>query len=635
MPSPIVIVDNQTTETEVTVPAATLFTVALVDPAGVDFWELVCTTTDPDNDALEIQSNVIVDQVSKTADVLSPQAGSALIFRSTVNFGLDINDAPDPRLTVEFEVHVPTAAGALTFATNETTQANTALGWTNKLHRIALLAGTSDGYGSASVGSAGQIQASDGGGQFTAPANVRAGSGFVSVGSNPASLGSIRLTNTGSIVVRNSDNTANLKVVDTNSSNEVSFGGGTKATLSASGAVLIRSASLSIQSADGSTTRVVVASDLISSSLSLALTADPSMDGLIRTPASNDASNVVIAAINSDDDAVGLLRFGEDTIEFGDVTCEAIVNGSVTSLQVAGHAQVLVDGTTVALSKPVVIANTTAPSTPSSAVALYSESGVLKYKDPSGTVHDLSSAAAFAAGGDLSGSSTSQAVIGLTGSSGTLAIASTGAIVQWASTSAAPSLNQATVATNSATGQALKVQAQNASGTTSTGGGLTLTSGSGTSAAGVTKLQTGGTDRISISGSALTLGTVDTFESTALYFTKQTSIRSQSVSGSSSTSLFTWTIQDEAVTRITVEGCAVKSDGTVGATFLSTHSFRRHSGTVTAIGTVTNTPKTEASSAAWTQTITNSGSTGQVNVTGDSGSTRWGITVSISVEKTT
>lgn len=67
------------------------------------------------------------------------------------------------------------------------------------------------------------------------------------------------------------------------------------------------------------------------------------------------------------------------------------------------------------------------------------------------------------------------------------------ATVQFATAVSSPKLSQADNTTNSATGQALTIQAQNATGTTSTGGMLDLRSGTGTSAPGVVTLRVGTT----------------------------------------------------------------------------------------------------------------------------------------------
>ena len=64
-------------------------------------------------------------------------------------------------------------------------------------------------------------------------------------------------------------------------------------------------------------------------------------------------------------------------------------------------------------------------------------------------------------------------------------------------------LSQASLNTNSGVGNALTIQAQNETGTTSTGGALNLTSGTGTTAAGAVVIQTGGTTRLTANASGV------------------------------------------------------------------------------------------------------------------------------------
>lgn len=85
------------------------------------------------------------------------------------------------------------------------------------------------------------------------------------------------------------------------------------------------------------------------------------------------------------------------------------------------------------------------------------------------------------------------------------------------------------------------------------------------------------------------------------------------------TSLYTWTILDEAVTLATYEGCADLSTGADTAAYVRRIKFKRDGGTVTA-GTV-ETTFTDESDATWDCTIDNSTSTGRVRVTGKAAST--------------
>lgn len=76
------------------------------------------------------------------------------------------------------------------------------------------------------------------------------------------------------------------------------------------------------------------------------------------------------------------------------------------------------------------------------------------------------------------------------------------------STVTAVGYRQGDIATSSATGATTTIQAQNATGTTSTGGNVVITSGTGTTVAGNVITQTGGTDRFTIAPTSATLNLV-------------------------------------------------------------------------------------------------------------------------------
>lgn len=75
--------------------------------------------------------------------------------------------------------------------------------------------------------------------------------------------------------------------------------------------------------------------------------------------------------------------------------------------------------------------------------------------------------------------------------------------LQFASTCTAAKLFQADLTTNSGTGAALTVQAQNETGTTSTGGQLNLDSGTGTTVAGNVDIRPGGTAQLRVTPTAI------------------------------------------------------------------------------------------------------------------------------------
>jgi hypothetical protein len=107
-----------------------------------------------------------------------------------------------------------------------------------------------------------------------------------------------------------------------------------------------------------------------------------------------------------------------------------------------------------------------------------------------------------------------------------------------------------------------------------------------------------------------------------------TDIASVQTTDATVTSLFTWTITDECVTTVVVEVDAIKSDGSVTASYVRRVRIKRDGGTVT-VGTVETTfTDEEAGFASCDVTIDNSTSTGRVRVTGVAATTiDWGCTV--------
>ena len=100
--------------------------------------------------------------------------------------------------------------------------------------------------------------------------------------------------------------------------------------------------------------------------------------------------------------------------------------------------------------------------------------------------------------GDVTGRAGSSTVISLTGSSGVINIGSVGNIITWNAATTSPGIKQTNNTTASATAATLTIQSQNATGTTSTGGDLVLTSGTGTTASGTLHLQAGAVDTATV-----------------------------------------------------------------------------------------------------------------------------------------
>lgn len=106
-------------------------------------------------------------------------------------------------------------------------------------------------------------------------------------------------------------------------------------------------------------------------------------------------------------------------------------------------------------------------------------------------------------------------------------------------------------------------------------------------------------------------------------------IASTQTSNATPVNAFTWTIPDEAVSSITVEASAIRSDGSVTASYIRRCRIKRDGGTVT-VGTVAEVyTDEEGGFSAADVTINNSGSTGRVQVTGIAATTiDWVVVVS-------
>lgn len=100
--------------------------------------------------------------------------------------------------------------------------------------------GVVGGGGAASVGTSGQVDASDGAGGWLAPSNIFAGANFISIGASPALSGAIRHPSTGAGVIlaaRNSGGTGDLSLISGNGTDIYAFGT-TNATIQMFGASL-------------------------------------------------------------------------------------------------------------------------------------------------------------------------------------------------------------------------------------------------------------------------------------------------------------------------------------------------------------------------------------------------------------
>lgn len=163
MPSPTCEVKEgagayQATTNGVNVAANASTTIHLVSSAGVNAWSIECIGTDELSSAATVNAGLTVDSGAKTAAFTYPNAtGRALIFRSKVNNGLDVNGAVDASLTTTFGIY-SLVSSRRCHAINETFESDSTFGWVAGMNDIIRTGG-----GGTPGGSDTQVQYNNGG----------------------------------------------------------------------------------------------------------------------------------------------------------------------------------------------------------------------------------------------------------------------------------------------------------------------------------------------------------------------------------------------------------------------------------------------------------------------------------------
>jgi len=144
-PSPLVLINASPQINGVNITKGTTVTVTLASNAGVYAWDIFCIGTDEFTDTATINSTVNINHSINSATFSMPNYdGSALIFKSIVNNGADINGVVQPDYVTTFGTY--TLVGALrdgyvdgyfrVGAQNETTEGDAVYGWVSKFNPL-------------------------------------------------------------------------------------------------------------------------------------------------------------------------------------------------------------------------------------------------------------------------------------------------------------------------------------------------------------------------------------------------------------------------------------------------------------------------------------------------------------------
>jgi hypothetical protein len=223
-------------------------TIALADQAGVSQWSIQCVGTDENFDAASITAGLSIDQSTMIATLTLPNSsgfGGAFLFRSTINNGVDLNGRNQASYSTTFGVYILTATGYPLGALNETIEGNSAVGWVSKINNA--IRGATTLSGAALLAGATNAASS----QTLVKRDIHEGSDFVYVrlGSSTtyASAGAVRLSSASAIEARNNANSADLTLLSSDGSDNITVGDATHSPLTlASSSTITAGAAINI-----------------------------------------------------------------------------------------------------------------------------------------------------------------------------------------------------------------------------------------------------------------------------------------------------------------------------------------------------------------------------------------------------
>ena len=147
-PSPLVLINSQSQlPNGVNVTDGSTVTIALASSNGVYSWNVECIGTDDSNSASAVNATLVINSAAQTATFTAPNTdgyGAALIFRSQVNNGIDINGLVQPYLTTTFGIYITVGSSGLRVGgQNETVEGNSTFGWLTKFNEAIRSSGGS------------------------------------------------------------------------------------------------------------------------------------------------------------------------------------------------------------------------------------------------------------------------------------------------------------------------------------------------------------------------------------------------------------------------------------------------------------------------------------------------------------
>ncbi len=116
--------------------------VRLATGTGVFAWVFTCYATDDQTTTGAVNALVTVNSLTRVASFTAPAAGTAMLFRSVVNGGVDASGRTDVTLENRFGIYALTTGGRRTLALNETLEGDPVYGWLPRVNDIVRESGS-------------------------------------------------------------------------------------------------------------------------------------------------------------------------------------------------------------------------------------------------------------------------------------------------------------------------------------------------------------------------------------------------------------------------------------------------------------------------------------------------------------